>query len=326
MRHGIIRFVLALFVALSHLGISFYGYNIGVFAVVIFYLLAGFTTAKLYHEIFNYDYKEYIKDRFLRIYPLYTVVLVFSILIYLSLHPKSNFLSKDPDILDWLYNITIVPLNYYMFNGIDKFTLIPPAWSLGAEIQFYILSLLSIRYSSLFIAMSFMVFFIASIGIIDTDIYGYRLLIGVLFIFLLGVKIYNYIKFKNKKERNFIISLNSTLVVILIYILFTNKIYRFNIEVLGALIVGIPLLMFYRNDKFVQIDRLFGNLSYGLFLFHFPLIWLCENLHFHNKYFFILSVLFLSIFLSFLSHHFIERSLWKKYRYKKIRSRNDTKV
>ena len=41
---GYIRFILAYFVLLSHVGIGLAGKNIGVFAVVIFYILAGLVT------------------------------------------------------------------------------------------------------------------------------------------------------------------------------------------------------------------------------------------------------------------------------------------
>jgi len=45
---GYIRFLLAYFVLLSHLNVKFLGHNIGVFAVIIFYILAGLVTAKIF--------------------------------------------------------------------------------------------------------------------------------------------------------------------------------------------------------------------------------------------------------------------------------------
>ena len=42
---GYIRFILAYFVLLSHVGIGLAGKNIGVFAVVNFYILSGLVTS-----------------------------------------------------------------------------------------------------------------------------------------------------------------------------------------------------------------------------------------------------------------------------------------
>lgn len=47
---GYIRFFLAFLVLISHLGIRFKGMNEGVFAVVIFYILAGHVVTKLFLE------------------------------------------------------------------------------------------------------------------------------------------------------------------------------------------------------------------------------------------------------------------------------------
>ncbi|MBD8729760.1 hypothetical protein [Pseudomonas sp. CFBP 13710] len=84
----------------------------------------------------------------------------------------------------------IVPLNFYMFTGGNDFMLVPPAWSLGAELQFYILLpfLLSSRYAAwAFSLATFGCYLGAQLGLLNADFYGYRLLAGVGFIFMLGV-------------------------------------------------------------------------------------------------------------------------------------------
>lgn len=76
---GYIRFFLAFLVLISHLGIRFKGMNEGVFAVVIFYILAGHVVTKLFLEkIKSNDIIKRLKifyiERFLRIFPRYVSI------------------------------------------------------------------------------------------------------------------------------------------------------------------------------------------------------------------------------------------------------------
>lgn len=98
---GYIRFILAYFVLLSHVGIRLAGKNIGVFAVVIFYILAGLVTSKVFIKIApqNAQISYFVKDRFLRIYPAFffafaLTVLFFCATSYLQPHLTQNLLPK----------------------------------------------------------------------------------------------------------------------------------------------------------------------------------------------------------------------------------------
>lgn len=84
-------------------------------------------------------------------------------------------------------SLPILPLGFYMF-GVTLPEILPPAWSLGLEMCFYLLIPFLILYKMRGVAftLSVTVFMGASLGYLDTDIYGYRLLPGVLFIFLGG--------------------------------------------------------------------------------------------------------------------------------------------
>jgi hypothetical protein len=125
---GSLRFLLACLVLLSHLGISIVGLNPGVIAVVIFYVLAGHVVAGLWTK---WQYQPnplmcFYHDRSWRIFPQYGVAILFATLLWLN-GSQSSFLTKPPALADWLSNILIVPLNYFMYSGQDRFTLIPPA-------------------------------------------------------------------------------------------------------------------------------------------------------------------------------------------------------
>lgn len=314
--HGALRFFLAIVVALSHLGVTYYGYNPGVVAVVIFYLLAGMVSYKLIANIYPNQPLLYYKDRFKRIFPLYLLVLLFSYIIYL-LGASSYFISAKPDLLAYLSNITVIPLSYFMYSSIDKFTLIPPAWSLGVELQFYLLApfiLLKPKRIVFFLLFSFVIYALAVTGMLHTDYYGYRLIAGVLFVFLLGSLLQKAILDDKQSKVSgfnlvpFLLLIYTIITIITIYIYITGYKAPYNHETLFALVLGVPLLYLLSKLKlffipFKKIDRYLGLLSYPLFLLHFPVLWLVELLSFSHKniYMILCLTLFLSIFFLALS-------------------------
>jgi peptidoglycan/LPS O-acetylase OafA/YrhL len=86
-------------------------------------------------------------------------------------------------------NALAIPLNFFQFGNLESCMLIPPAWSLGLEITFYLVApffLLPPKTRWISLPASLLVFGAAYVGAIDSDMFGYRLLPGVLFIFLTG--------------------------------------------------------------------------------------------------------------------------------------------
>ena len=191
---GYFRFFLATLVLLSHVGMNLNGFNPGVVAVVSFYMLAGYVVCKLLTKNFSARepiYLPFYYERLLRILPNYFFVALLT-LAFIAItgfgKPKLTFLSL-------FNNALVIPLNYYIYfdNSIltePKWWLIPPAWSLGAELQAYLVLPLVVYFRSMkiiFSISSFVVFSLACVGILHTEHFGYRLLPGVLFIFILGV-------------------------------------------------------------------------------------------------------------------------------------------
>jgi peptidoglycan/LPS O-acetylase OafA/YrhL len=299
--HGTLRLILASLVVLSHLGVSFYGYNMGVSAVVVFYLLAGMVSYKLISTIYINKPHLYYIDRIKRIFPLYLIVLLFSYIVY-KLGGSSYFISAEPNFITYLSNMIIIPLSYYMYNHIDKFTLLPPAWSLGVELQFYILApfiLMYIKRLLILLFLSFIIYILAIIGVINTDYFGYRLIVGVFFIFLIGVLIQKSINIENQPYFNPLILIYFLILLVFIYVYTIGYKAPYNYETLFALLVGIPLLLKLPRKVFL-LDKYLGSLSYGIFLVHFPVLWLLEIYEYSLKdinliFFitFILSVIFI---------------------------------
>lgn len=290
---GYYRFILATFVYTSHFLSSFnlsQNINIGVFAVIIFYILAGHVIAKIFEELFKRDILQYYKDRFLRIYPSYIISFLFVTVFVFS----TDFGQPKVDIVKLLTNITIIPLNYFMFipeyvnvlnvDGIS-WNFIPPAWSLGAEIQVYlILPFIIVSRYLFFITFltTLTIFLLAKLSLIDPDIYGYRLLVGVLFIFLTGIFLQRTVVGKTSKmEKTAFIIFFTIFIIITIFILFGYKNYGiFTIETsIGYIFGTVTVYTLLKINKKIKFDNIMGLFSYGIFLNHFTAIWIYKYLN-----------------------------------------------
>lgn len=317
---GSLRFLLALLVVLSHVQMPApWGLNVGVSAVAVFYMLAGYVVSYLLSDVFtgHNNVFSFYRDRLWRIFPQYLFALIFASLLWLFIKPPSDFLSVSPTWLDWLSNVFIVPLNFYMFSGQDAFTLIPPAWSLGAEIQFYIIAPFLLLYppiGALLLALSIGVFIFSQVGFLDSDIYGYRLLIGVLFIFYIGVLIH-------RKQQLYVWSI-ATVGAIYSFYLISQSIHTYFLReialgiTIGTLVITLLSRVVLLNTALKLTDAWLGRLSYGLFLFHFPMIWLVQYVLSNTlNWLVLLSYVILgSILMAYIGSRWIERYFWSRYR------------
>lgn len=272
--HGALRLLLAAMVAASHLGVQPGGYHIGVVAVVVFYLLAGMVAGKLLAMPAYSSPWSYWRNRWQRIAPLYFFSLAVATVAWL-LGARSSFLSQAPGLRDWLANLTIIPLSFYMYTGQDTFTLIPPAWSLGVELQFYLLAPFLVRSRGLLagtMVVSFIVFVLAVVGKLHPDYFGYRLLPGVLFVFLAGVLL-SRVRCGDHKALRMVVCFWLAILLVAGLVLVANRRLAFAYEVLAALLGGGPVVYFFSSPLPRKIDKFCGSLSYGLFLLHFPAWW-----------------------------------------------------
>ncbi|BAF71289.1 acyltransferase family protein [Sulfurovum sp. NBC37-1] len=316
---GYLRFTLAFFVMLSHVGVKIYGMNPGVTAVVIFYILAGFVVSHLYRDIFSDKKKEllyFYKDRILRIFPLYLYVVAITLIFLLA----TSFGNPLFEPLRMVENLLIIPLNYYMYIDSTilqdpKWCLVPPAWSLGTELQAYILLPLALVFRQVKFALfiiTYSVYTLANFSFLQPDYFGYRLIAGVFFIFLLGVSIH-----KNEKEDRYI--LISTVIVTILFVIISIWVgsfgQAFSRETFIGITVGVPLVFAISKIKNnFPLNALLGSLSYALFLTHFLSIWILKYLKImpSQTFVYILEVLSISLFFSFIGVFFIEEYFRKK--------------
>ncbi len=180
---GILRLLLALSVVAGHCGDIFGSIGVGgKMAVQLFFIISGFYMTFILKEKYigkNSSYKLFITNRFLRIFILYWIALLASLLLYAMLGFVTQkwpgkflpFLTIPTNIFTCFYvlfsSITLIGHDLMLFLGIDpntgqlfftpnfwntepplhKVYLIPQAWSLSIEIMFYAIApfLLNLR-------------------------------------------------------------------------------------------------------------------------------------------------------------------------------------
>lgn len=172
---GILRVILAIAVILSHCGaMPLIRPVSGSVAVEAFFIISGFYMSLILQEKYTpANFRLFISNRLLRLFPVYWVVLVITCLFCLLLHVTSG--GQDFPIFDrylsvsqyggtsfflLFVNLFIVGQDMVMFLGIDPatghlfftsdfwqtspplytFLFVPQAWSLGLEILFYLLA------------------------------------------------------------------------------------------------------------------------------------------------------------------------------------------
>lgn len=325
---GFLRFSLASLVLASHLGHSFWGHNPGVVAVVVFYMLAGHVVARLWarQSLSSTSHwarlRNFYRDRLLRIFPQYLLVLLAAGLIWATGRLQSPFVSRNPDASDWVENLLVVPLSYFMYSDIGSFTLVPVAWSLGVELQFYMLApaLLSLAAGRQVwvLLCSLAVFALAQVQYIDAEHFGYRLLPGVLFVFMLGAWR------TGQSTSRWLVVLWAISATHLAGLWTSGTVSPYLREVSLGLVLGIPLMAWLQKQKepvlstsvdtWRWVDRWLGKSSYGVFLWHFPVMWVLGLQPPDLGVMHLTQVWGGSVLLAILSHKFIEQPVWARWR------------
>jgi peptidoglycan/LPS O-acetylase OafA/YrhL len=286
---GAYRLCLALLVALSHCGVSIAGLNPGVFAVVGFYVVSGYVMTGLLrnHYAGVRGIPRFYADRVLRLFPHYLAIGILTFVWFATTRAHTEYLRITPNAADFLNNLLVVPLNFYMFNHSDEFTLIPPAWSLGAEIQFYLVVPFALLAAGVYvrrwlIAASAAVFIVASFGYINSDWYGYRLLPGVLFMFLLGSSLYDLHHASSSRMSGALLcgAIAAIAAIMWMALALAGKLgLPYNRETLLGLIAGVTAVNLLAPRRRRALDDAIGNLSYGVFLSHFLVMWTVFDQH-----------------------------------------------
>ena len=341
---GLIRLLLAISVITAH-STPIFGLNLiqGQMAVEVFFMISGFYMALILTEKYNKksDYKLFISNRLLKIFPTYWLILLFSIIfqiIYSYLHQNSSsiFAFFDPRyplhpftfITFAVSNLIILGQDILLFCGLNtangtlfftsnfrafkpeifNFFFISQAWTLSLEIMFYsiapFLNKLKTNYLITMMSLSLgLRLFIYSKGL-NHDPWNYRFFPTELIFFLAGILMYRfYLKIKNKDWKLFSIYSSILYISFLISYQFLPHERTKQLVLFIFSFFFIPFIFnFFKNNK---LDRAIGELSYPVYISHFLIIDITT--HFFNlpKPYLGLSTTIISILVSILISKYI---------------------
>ena len=291
-------------------------FSFGFCGVDLFFIISGFI---IYKTSSNYpidfdSFKNYLKKRFTRVFPIYWIV-VLPILLTSFLFLKSNYTFTIAEILKTLL---LVP-HHNAINAVS--------WTLSYELYFYLIFSLTLlnRFALIIPIVIISLTIFNSIthqfgsGLLhQTDWYFYFSPFN--FDFLIGVLIAKYLK------TNFL-NLNLTIISIvvgIIFLVFFGMSVQDDVSNRRILIFAIPSTIFVIS--FINLEKQFsvkfphwlikiGDASYVLYLIHFPIIILATKFlkkYIHGNNSNILFLIFAGIIIPYLAviiHKKIEKPL-----------------
>jgi peptidoglycan/LPS O-acetylase OafA/YrhL len=285
---GTYRFILALAVALDHMGL-FPAFHVGSTAVIGFFILSGYVMAHSFSKYFASDLHQALRfylDRALRIYPIYLVLLCLIVGFFLL----TERARVDINAFSVFSHVTVYPLNFwrvleprhlYMLRD-HTLVPIPPAPTLAIELQYYLLLpfLLVHRWLAYAgYAATLAVFTLAASGRLHHS-FAETYLTGLLFVFLAGSLLYDGAATKDgrRTSQTIVVGTSVYLGALLLYL---AGIGRADDSVMLEVIVGFELgivctYVLAQTTRPSSLDFFLGNLSYPLFLTHSFAIWLFE--------------------------------------------------
>lgn len=326
---GIYRFALSIMVALSHSGIFYWGFNQGTVAVISFLIITGYTSeisvSKMGGQIGNWKrILDYYWNRIIRLFPLYWfwVIVTLFVVHFGVVHETIHVISFKGTML----NLMLLPLNFTFLSAglqtaMDACRVIPAAWTMGVQLTYYIVApfLHALRekknYINILLFMiSFSLYILTLRGTLS-PVWGYGILPGMIWIFIMGIYLYK----DGIKEKQILFVMYSIIFIVFLYMGSTgNLIIGQSKEVLAGVVLGLPLIYFLKSFPRGKIDSFLGSISYGIYLCHFTVKTVIQNVIGHQPGNFTEWFIFiaLSILCAVISHFMVEYPI-EKLRHRK---------
>lgn len=277
---GTYRTLLALMVVFLHLG----GVSVlGGYAVFGFYILSGYLMTFIMQNNYGYDRSglaKYALNRVLRIYPIYWLSCVISLVLIVSFgedvtsafHPA---ISMPDDIGSMLRNL------FLYFPGRENPRLTPPSWALTVEIFYYICIGLGLsssrRITSYWFGASVVYTLYVNVAALGWD-YKYFSIVAASLPFSTGAMVYHYREELKRISGRAASGLNTPLFICLLIglnwwvglILGTQKGVSFY---MNYLLCAFMIVVLFDRKKLPlisrKIDRIMGDFSYPVYLIHY---------------------------------------------------------
>ena len=297
----------------------YFFYNHGHLAVIIFFSLSGFIFFWLYYEKIKTGLvsgKKFFLLRFSRLYPLHfiTLIIVFLLQLYSIKKTGAYIIYINNDLKHFLLNFFFIS----GWGGYEGPSYNAPIWSVSLELFAYIIFFLFSKY--IYKKRYIILLIIICLTFINSKfafVCYYFFIGGLAYLALAKINI------KNKKMIYIIILL--VLIIIITGIIFFNynnhlskRLDAINLGIINFTLIVTLAIAQYRFKKLGNRLSKIGNLTYGSYLWHFP-IQLVILLFFRDIFFFNLDISFLFyiltvILISVLSYKFIEINIQNRIR------------
>jgi len=266
-----------------------------------------------------HEYLLFIKNRFLRIYPGYWLILLFTVVLSMFRHELS-FASDPKSLASTANNLFIITnITYFLPNASYTAHLLNgPSWSLGIEFLFYLIAPFVIKNKKILLGV-----FVGSLLLnrifIDTKFFQ------VFYLFFLGC--FSYLLYVHRKQVKLpkflkkrwgvIILITVTLAfVILLVPFFPTKINLIQKIYYVLLMLIIPFVFSFSAKS--RFDKLLGDLSYPMYVSHAFVIQLLLTKPTHSSTQIVLTILSVFI-LSFLLYRFVDLPI-QKYKHAQMKT------
>ncbi len=299
-------------------------------AVCFFYIISGFYMAMVLNTKYQENTKRFYINRFLRLWPTYFLSIILSILFLNNFNGISQLLincSFWGKAYIWFANFFILGTDSFWFLGLDvasgHFRYFPafinensngyyllmntPSFSISIEIIFYLIApfiLKSIKRTWAFLIIGIAYYFSVELSGNMNIIFQYHFFPSSFIFFALGALSWHY--FQNQKTsltnpKNYI-----ALLIVSISLMFTHTLLPGLTLIFIAF--GVPVL--FNLTKSNSIDRFVGELSYPLYILHFPVITYLTSFNLNPDSFGIIA-LSVTLLLAIPIHLFFERPIDK---------------
>jgi peptidoglycan/LPS O-acetylase OafA/YrhL len=311
-----LRVLLAFIVFLGHLGalsaskdLKFFEHSPIEIAVFGFFIVSGFLIARSYDR--SSSLKSYLKKRILRIVPAYLLV-VFLCAILLSLVSTLSLYDyfTNTQVYKYLFwNSLFLNFKAPWLPGVFGNQAVNGAlWTLKVEMCYYFcvpLLFLLFGKNNKYRNISLTVIYFLSLIYLNYFESLHKMSIakqipGVLCYFIPGMLIYfNFDKFIKYKNPLFIIAIITVWIDLI-----------FDIKLVSPMMIGIIVLYIAYSFKFLNNFGKYGDFTYGIYIFHFPIIRTFTTLGLfedYNPFIMALICMLVVIGVGISSWHFYEK-------------------
>lgn len=304
---GTLRFFLALSVIFAHTGV-FLGFSLGDgrMAVQAFYMISGFYMSMVWNEKYSKlqnPIRTFYTSRALRIYPLYFFVLAGTLLMggvanssIPAFHPYEAAKVQGWLTAAWVYltQFTLIGMETPLFVDfqLNKYMILPVAWTLGLELTFYLLvpfllPRISILLSTLIFSLILRVFAFSSGMVSDPSLnamlWSYRFFPFELALFLAGAFAYRmYFLMSNRlialisRPEAYFFALLGVIGYLCYFSLLLPRLGEGTYWLYYAM-VFIAIAVLFQHTKVSKRDSYIGELSYPMYISHLPVLWMAGS-------------------------------------------------